>query len=63
VTFSFSAPSLACTGGDTVSLGAGGKAICKIAQGLITSPVTVTASYPGSADYDSSTGSLDQSVG
>jgi hypothetical protein len=31
VTFSFSAPSPACTGGDTVPLGAGGKAICKIA--------------------------------
>jgi hypothetical protein len=62
VTFSFSSPSLACTGGDTVQLGGAGRAICKIAKQTITSPFTVTATYPGSADYQASSGLLAQSV-
>ncbi|MGD0683473.1 MAG: Ig-like domain repeat protein [Streptosporangiaceae bacterium] len=62
VTFSFSAPAPACTGGDTVPLSKAGTAVCKIAKKMLTSSLTVTASYPGSGGYESSSGTLDQMV-
>ena len=57
VTFSFSSVNPpACTGGDTIYLTAAGTAVCKIAKGLITAPVTITATYAGSSAYVSSVG-------
>jgi hypothetical protein len=66
VTFTFSggsSGSIACTGGDQVTL-ASGRATCAIARGMLTQPVTVTAQYSGSspAAYLPSSATLNQLV-
>ncbi len=63
VTFSFSpAGSLACSGGDTVTVGSSGRAACSLAKKALDASVTVTAAYSGSSSYKSSSGTLAQTV-
>jgi hypothetical protein len=63
VTFTFDpAGSVACTGGNAVTLTSGDKAVCKIAKGALVSTVTVRGSYPGSASYGSSSASVQHAV-
>jgi VCBS repeat-containing protein len=62
VTFSFAPSGPACQGSDTVPLTAKGTAACVLPKGVLTSAVTVTASYAGSVAYSASSGMLDQQV-
>ncbi|MFZ0665588.1 MAG: Ig-like domain-containing protein [Acidimicrobiales bacterium] len=63
VTFSFlPGGSLACTGTNPATLSPSGTATCKLAKGMLKSPVKVSATYGGSPDYVQKTGTLKETV-
>ena len=57
LTFSFSNPSAACNGGDTVSAPSG-SAKCVLPAGVVVHGLTVTATYGGSPTFNGSSGSV-----